>query len=274
MAIEHVERLKSQLKTDYEFKLTYKKISEIEKNVFESCKYFMYPSEESLEPYYETISNFGDMIENKNIYYNMTGCKKLTKEGSKKDFCKKNHIDEKSFIVLFVGRHNNVKGYKVFCDTFNKISNLVRNITFVSAGIGNIKSPNHKNFVDIGWTEDPGSLISASDLFVLPNNRTFFDLIMLEVLSLGKPILASNTGGNKTISKLDSGVVLFNRGDENDLSNKILELKNDKELLEKLGNKNLSLYNSYFTLEKFAERYNELAIKMSDVALSLKNNRD
>ena len=43
------------------------------------------------------------------------------------------------------------------------------------------------------WTNDPHSLINASDMFILPNKETYFDLIMLEVLSMGKIVLATNT---------------------------------------------------------------------------------
>ena len=54
-----------------------------------------------------------------------------------------------------------------------------KEVYIVTAGVGDIKSPSHERWIDIGWTSDPGAVINASDVFVLPNNRTYFDLILL-----------------------------------------------------------------------------------------------
>ncbi|HZG84982.1 glycosyltransferase [Paenibacillus sp.] len=259
IAIEYTNRLKGQHDTEYDFHIIKNKIRKIEKKVLQNCKNFIYPSKESLEPYYETIPDFDKFIDGKNIHFNMTGCKELKYKTDKKTFLKLNNIEEDAFIVSFVGRHNKVKGYDVFCEAFNRINKIDKKIIFISAGKGDIDSPSNKQFIDLGWTDDPGSLINASDVFVLPNNRTFFDLILLEVLSLGKAVIASKTGGNKTIAQLENtGLDLFEKGDIDELVKKLIHYKENKNKLDEMGKFNRELYLKYFTLEKFAERYQKI----------------
>lgn len=40
-------------------------------------------------------------------------------------------------------------------------------------------------------------LLQEVDVFVLPNRQTYYDLILLEVMRAGKPVLLTTTGGNK-----------------------------------------------------------------------------
>ena len=114
---------------------------------------------------------------------------------------------------------------------------------------------NHKRWVEVGWTNDPHSLIAASDVFVLPNKETYFDLVMLEVLSLGKVIVASNTGGNKYFNKLNAtGVLLYDTKDEAiKLINDIKQLSSyEKAKMEKANKK---IFEDYFTMEIFSKQY-------------------
>jgi glycosyltransferase involved in cell wall biosynthesis len=80
-------------------------------------------------------------------------------------------------------------------------------------------------------------------------------LVLIEVLSLGKPIIASNAGGNKFFAKQSEGVILFQNGNHIDLAEKILKIYEYREHLNEMGYKNLQLYLNFYTPEKFALRY-------------------
>ena len=113
-------------------------------------------------------------------------------------------------------------------------------------------------WIEVGWTSDPHSLISASDIFVLPNRETYFDLILLEVMSLGLPIVLSKTGGNKYFSSFKcSGLMQYESIEE--AKNIILFLKEqDKCYMNRIGNENRVLFETEFTDDKFAQRYIEV----------------
>ncbi|MDT3499240.1 glycosyltransferase family 4 protein, partial [Bacillus toyonensis] len=196
----------------------------VEEEAFRNCEYFIFPSEESMEIYSTFIKDFYDIMKDKKIYYNPTGCEKLSYKLSRDEFRDKYNIPKDAFLISYIGRHTKIKGFDILKDVAKEINKIDGNIFFVSGGTGDIKSES-ENFIEVGWTDDPGSIVNASDLFILPNKSTYFDLVLLEVLSIGTPVLASNTGGNKSVGKLTDGVRLFESGNVKDVISEILYLK-------------------------------------------------
>ena len=241
-----------------------KKCKSIERDAFRDCEYFIFPSKEAMEIYEEFIDDFSDIIKDKNVYYNLTGCRELEYKIERNDFRKKYKIPEDAFVVSYIGRHNKIKGFDILDQVAKQIEKINENIIFISGGTGDIESTS-KNFIQLGWTDDPGSIVNASDLFILPNRSTYFDLVLLEVLSLGTPVIASNTGGNKTVAKLSDGVNLFESENIDEIVNSILDLTKDKEKLEAMKVSNLECYKNNFTLEKFAQRYINILKQIGEI---------
>ncbi len=78
-------------------------------------------------------------------------------------------------------------------------------------------------------------------------------MVLLEVMALGKPVIASNTGGNKYF-KNEDGIVLYSTFE--DLKNDVIEFLNlDKSLKLQKGKANKILFNDRFNLRTFAESY-------------------
>ena len=230
----------------------------IDKVAFGQADVIVFPSKEAMEPYYETCEEFGEIIKDKKIKYLLTGTKELKFNKSNKDFRLEYGIPHNAFVISFIGRHNEVKGYDKFVEIGEKLLQDKKDIYIITAGIGNIESPSNDRWIDIGWTNDPGSVVNASNIFVLPNKRTYFDLVLLEVLSIGKTCIVSNTGGNKTVSNLTKGVIKYNSTD--DAVKKIMDLYSNRNKLLEYERLNKETYNKYFTVEKFSESY----IKMID----------
>ncbi|BCA34280.1 glycosyltransferase family 4 protein [Bacillus thuringiensis] len=230
------------------------KIKEVEDRAFKECEYFIFPSKESMEIYTTFVDGFEEIIKDKKVYFNMTGSKPLSYKMNQKEFREKYGIAQDAFVISYIGRHNSIKGFDILKEAAKAIHEIDPNIIFVSGGTGDIKAESD-NFIQIGWTDDPGSIVNASDLFVLPNRNTYFDLVLLEVLSLGTPVLASNTGGNKTVAHLTKGVKLFENEDIEELVSNILNFKKSQDVLLEMEKENIKCFNENFTLEKFAERY-------------------
>lgn len=216
------------------------------------------PCKEAVESYKKTWKEFELLYEKKEKYFLLTGTDPYQVRIEKESYKEKYGVPKEKFIVSYVGRHNWVKGY----DLLKKAAKLVieknKDILFLIGGkeepLEGLKST---NWIEIGWTTDPGSLVNTSDLFILPNRETYFDLVALEVMSLNKKILASNTGGNKVLNTLSKDVELFQSGNEEDLAKKIL-----KEYEEKSSCKNKEVYEKYFTPITFAENYIKILKKI------------
>lgn len=235
----------------------YKKLIVMEKYAFKRANYIIFPCEDAEEPYYKKWKEYKKIHdENAEKYrYMLTGTKECKAKISKKEYRKEKQIPEDAFVVSYAGRHNQTKGY----DKLKKIGQQLlqqEDVYFMIAGKEEpLKGLEHPHWREIGWTNDPHSLINASDVFVLPNEETYFDLIMLEVLSLGKIVIASRTGGNKFFEKIDApGVMLYS--DEKqaiELIEKVKHMSQDERAV--LEKRNYKLFKEKFSNPVFAQNY-------------------
>lgn len=238
----------------------YKKLDDIDNYAFNRADYIIFPCEGAEEPYlhdWDYYREFKDKNQDKYRYL-LTGISPCTAKVSRGDVRKKYNIPADAFVICFVGRHNQIKGY----DQLKIISAELlthQNVYVLIAGEeGPLYHLEHERWIEVGWTNDPHSIIAASDVFVLPNKETYFDLIMLEVLSLGKIVVASNTGGNKYFSVFKhGGILIYNSQREAvRLLKKVMALSFEER--EYLGGENKKIFFKYFTSEIFANNYIKL----------------
>lgn len=243
------------------FRRLYSRLIEMDIFAFEHADYIIFPCEYAEEPYLHSWKGYKEFkSKNKSKFkYLLTGIEQAKPKNSSQYIKRKYKIPKNGFLISYVGRHNEIKGY----DNLKKIGKSLinkndKNYFLIAGKEEPLKGLSSKNWIEIGWTNDPYSLIKASDVFVLPNRETYFDLIFLEVLSLGKTIVATRTGGNKYFERFkNSGIYLYDTNEEceailNKLSQRsIEEVKHDEEA-------NLRIYNKYFTSETFMKNYVKL----------------
>ncbi len=123
---------------------------------------------------------------------------------------------------------------------------------------GRIDPPESSDWIEVGWTDDTYSYVNASDLFILPNRETYFDLALLETMSLGRSALISRTGGNKIFEGMeDRGIYTFGSEDEavravQFIKNEDPAVKREKEAAMKV------LFEQEYSMEKFYGSYKKL----------------
>lgn len=241
------------------FKGLYSRLPEMDEYAFNRADIIQFPCLEAEEPYYNNWESYRLIHENNTSKYRYipTG---IPYSGPKREpsavFKELELNEETDFLISYMGRHNFVKGY----DQLKKIGlELFKEYDDVHFVIGGVESPlkglDNANWHELGWTSDAHSYIAASDIFVLPNLETYFDIIMLEVLSLGKVVVASRTGGNKYFQKYsDSGIFLYDTIDEAIEIIKNLKGRSKNEIWD-LGQKNRKIYEENFTDKIFVDNY-------------------
>lgn len=239
--------------------LVYNRLPIIDEYAFNRADYIIFPCKEAEEPYYHTWNLYND-IKKKNINkyrYLLTGIEECQAKISKRDVRDKYRIPDDAFVFCYVGRHNSVKGYDRLKEKGKLILEKNENVYFLIAGKEEpLSGIANQRWIEVGWTNDPHSLVAASDVFVLPNRETYFDLVLLEVLSLGIPVLASKTGGNNFFVG-ENGIELFE--DDVDFLKKMkMMIDLSPEILKNMGSANRTLFEKEFTREKFGTRYVEL----------------
>lgn len=239
----------------------YKKMVKFDEYAFNRADSIIFPCPEAEEPYYNTWKDYAAIKKNKreNYKYLLTGTYKCSAKYSREDIFQKYNIPNEAFVICYVGRHNDVKGY----DKLKEIGEILlaqkKNIYFLIAGEEYpMKGLSDNRWIEVGWTNDPHSIIASSDVFILPNKETYFDLILLEVLSLGKIVIASNTGGNKYFEgKIGKGVSLYNSDLE---AVSIISSLHEMDIKEReaIQANNILFFDKYLSLPVFANNYIKL----------------
>lgn len=226
----------------------------IEKKAYKLSDAFVFPSINS-EAIYNNFPGYRKYSKGKTVKYVYTGCveKKVTLD---REFYRKNiGISENDFAISYIGRHNYIKGYDLLADIGEKL--IDNHINIICAGAKTtISYPLSPNWKELGFISDVQNLINASDAVVVPNRNTYFDLVVIEILSMGKLVITSKTGGNIDIAKHTNGLILFEEGNKQSLYEAILKVKNMKsEERNKLQRENYAFYCNYCSVKKFAQKY-------------------
>lgn len=237
------------------FKKKVDNLLEMDRYAFRRADYVIFPCKEAEEPYFHTWPEYKNIRDEKKIKYLPTGIKECNAKQTRKEYRKKYGIPENAFVISYAGRHNEIKGY----GDLKKIGEILlreKDVYFLIAGREEpMTRIENDHWIEVGWTNDPHSLISASDVFVLPNHETYFDLILLEVLSLGIPVVMSSTGGNKYFQKFGlQGLKEYCTIEEACKHIKEIKSSNVKDITE-WKNEIKGLFCSDFTIESFASNY-------------------
>ena len=242
-----------------DYKLFKKKIDrlvEIDKYAFQRADIVIFPCKDAEDPYFNTWPEYQKIRDSRKLKYIPTGIVGCLPKVDKNTIRQKFNISNDAFVISYVGRHNEIKGYA----ELKKIGEEVlknKNVYFLIAGKeGPLYKLENSRWIEVGWTNDPHSLISASDMFILPNKETYFDLVLLEVLSLGTPVLLSKTGGNKYFEKFNCQEIQFYETIEQAVSfiNKKAQSNDYKCTMEKRQVVK-KIFHDNFTVEVFANKY-------------------
>jgi glycosyltransferase involved in cell wall biosynthesis len=104
----------------------------------------------------------------------------------------------------------------------------------------------------LGFRTDALSLMWAADIFVLPSLAEPFGLVLLEAMSLGKPVVATSAGGPLEIVLAGETGLLVPPAQPHELALAINQLLADPEKAIEMGRKGLERYKERFTTERMA----------------------
>lgn len=247
--------------TDFEKKYMrqfYKKLSRIEEYDFDHADYIVFPCREAEEPYYHEWDGYEEIHarNEKKYLYITTGTEEKKVTIDRDAVREKYGIPENAFVISYVGRHNEIKGYDTLKTIAKRVLEKDDDIYFLIAGQeGPLYHLESDRWIEVGWTKNPGEVIKAADAFILPNKETYFDLVLLEVMSIGQVVLATNTGGNKYFKKFENIGIIFYESVENAVEN-IENMKGmTSEELENIRQRNKKIYEDNFTNKIFAKNY-------------------
>ncbi|WP_038068375.1 glycosyltransferase family 4 protein [Thermoanaerobacterium aotearoense] len=172
--------------------------------------------------------------------------------------------------ILFVGSlRSNVKGADILLMALRHIMNKFDKAVIVGDGklkndLINLRNKlGLKNKVEfLGFREDIETILEKSKVFVLPSRWEGFGLVIVEAMSKGKPIIASNVGGIPEIIKNGKTGILVEPGNELELANAIEKLLNNKKYAAYLGENAYNDAINRFSIETYVKNLRKLYMSL------------
>ncbi len=174
--------------------------------------------------------------------------------------------------AAIVARLNEVKGHKYFVEAARLLKEQGIRAKLLIAGTGDMEEPIKKQIAELGLEDDVLMLGFLSDVEPLMNiidvqvNCSFgteaTSLSLLEGMSLAKPAVVSDFGGNPgVISDGQNGFVVPTH-DPKAVAEKLKALFCDEALCKKLSDTSKKIFDSRFTAKKYSENIDNIYLKL------------
>ena len=219
-------------------RLAYRKFLPIEKFMQRACKAIV-----GVSKYDETNLKSEGITKNVHCIYN--GIKPLEPTEFTIDV-----LDKYKKKVLCIARLAAPKR----ADIFMEVAKLLPNYAFIWIGNQKEISEHPENVFFMGNIPNAGIYNSIADLFMLASDYEGLPMVILEAMSLKKPIVASNVGGIKEIVRNNqNGFVVGNT--VNEFKSKIEYILENEELQSTLSEKSYQIFKDELTVDKMVESY-------------------
>lgn len=162
------------------------------------------------------------------------------------------------FTFISVGRLSPEKNFQLLIKSFKKLHKLKDNIVLIIIGDGPEKN-SLQNLIDklhladnvklVGFKANPFKYMKISDCFVSSSSREGFGNVIVEAMTCGLPVIATNTSGSKDIlyNRYGSnyGVMAYEKGYDTlfDSMNSILNTEGIREKYSTMSSKRYEVYD-------------------------------
>jgi len=166
--------------------------------------------------------------------------------------------------ILFLSHLIESKGVYDFLDALKILSN--RNVSFTGVMIGNEVEITSQDilsrmngagqsvqFLGPKYGREKLKVLTAASLLVYPSFNDTFPLVILEALSVGIPIVATNEGA--ITDMIEDGVngFIVDKQNPQAIADKIEQLLLDRQLMKRMSENNRAKFEQKFTIDKFEQ---------------------
>ena len=177
-------------------------------------------------------------------------------------------IDDKSVVCTYVAELNKNKNQQLLIKAIKRLKDDNNNVTLLLVGKGRyepkllklIKKMNlEENVKLLGYRSDIVKILSITDIYLASSLREGLPVNVMEAMYMGLPIIAvDNRGHRELVQHNENGfIVEQNSAMENNMSNYLNLLVNDKHLREKFGNDSKGKVREY-TLNNVINSMNKI----------------
>lgn len=182
---------------------------------------------------------------------------------------RRRYANDDEFILCHISNFRKVKRVDDVMHTFAKVNEVKKSrLLMVGDGPERFKIEQLCRDLDLcgrvmflGKVRDTQHVLEISDLFLLPSETESFGLAALEAMSMGVPVISSNTGGIPEVNINGETGFTSNVGDVNDMAQNALKILESTETLNAFRDRALKR-SQLFDVKTIVQHYEELYRKL------------
>jgi glycosyltransferase involved in cell wall biosynthesis len=171
-------------------------------------------------------------------------------------------LNDNHFYIGVVARLTPIKNHKLLIDAFVLLSSKYPNLRLLIIGGGETENEIklYSNLVKdkvyfLGPRDDVFDILQVIDIFVLPSNSEGLSLAIMEAMSAGLPIVATDVGGNRELIQHNYSGILTPPKIPSSLADAIEKLILNRNFRKHLGQNAMVQFNKHFTINKMANSF-------------------
>ena len=171
--------------------------------------------------------------------------------------------------LVMIARFSSQKNQRMLINAMSNLNKELWNLTFVGDGetlnqckelVKKLNLNSNINFV--GFKDDISQYLIENDVYILTSFYEGLPISIIEAMSYGLPVVASNVGGNSELVKSEVNGYLINS--QNELENVISRFIASPKKIREMGEKSLERFKSALTLDGNLEKINTIYKKICD----------
>ncbi len=210
-----------------------------------------------------------DGIKEKKVHLVYNGINPLSEISNeeKESIRKKYNFTEKNIVAGIVARLEEVKNHELFLKAAKLCLENDSELRFLIVGTGSLEDKLKEIAKEYGisdkvsfagYIKDVNDITNIIDIAVLTSQKEALSIALIEAMSLGKPCVATNSGGPcEVIEDKKSGYIVENYN-ENKLADAILDLSSDFEKRVRFGEEGKKISFDRFSVSNMSYEIKEI----------------
>ncbi len=176
-------------------------------------------------------------------------------------------IDQGYPVIGTIARFDPIKNHRMMFQAFKKVLQTYPNVYLLIVGDGDEKANLVKLVDDLkianrvifsGYIDNPSRHLEIMDIYLLSSLSEGTSMTLLEAMSLSKPCIVTDAGGNPEIIENNLNGIVTANGDAQQFAAAIRTLLDDENLRKKLGNASHDIFLRKFSATAMCRAFEKL----------------
>lgn len=183
------------------------------------------------------------------------------------------NIPDDHIVLGTIARFDPIKNHQLMINAFKQVHDEHPNTTLIMVGDGEERATIENTINTLGLKEGviltgyqskPANYLNLMDVFLLSSLSEGTSMTLLEAMSIGKPCVVTDAGGNKEVIENNYNGFVTENGIVDDFAKATEYLLNSEETLYLFANNAKSRFNSLFNMTNMNKYYSLLYCESSN----------